>query len=139
MLRKCGIVPRAIYLSSRSARRAELLGIAKECKRAGLRVTSSWLWANPVELGDSNAASAAAERDLGDLREADLFVGFTEMATASAQGRGGRHLEFGVALALGKRMILVGPGHENIFHHLPRVERYPDWETARRGILGSGG
>ena len=35
--------------------------------------------------------------------------------------RGGRHVEFGLALAAGKRLCIVGP-RENIFHFLPRVE-----------------
>jgi len=37
--------------------------------------------------------------------------------------RGGRHVEFGLALAWGKRLMIVGP-RENVFHCLPQVEQY---------------
>ena len=39
---------------------------------------------------------------------------------------GGLHAEFGMALALRKRLILVGP-RENIFHTLPQVEHREGW------------
>ena len=44
--------------------------------------------------------------------------------------RGGRHAEFGIALALGKRVIVIGP-RENVFHALPAVERYESWAAFR--------
>jgi len=39
--------------------------------------------------------------------------------------RGGRHVEFGLALAQGKHLILVGQP-ENVFHHLPQVRVIPE-------------
>jgi hypothetical protein len=46
-------------------------------------------------------------------------------------GRGGRHVEFGAAVATGKRLIVVGH-RENLFHHLPGVEFFdgPKWLDA---------
>jgi hypothetical protein len=46
--------------------------------------------------------------------------------TSAGGGKGGRHVEYGLALGLGKRLIICGP-RENIFHTLPQVEHYPDW------------
>jgi hypothetical protein len=40
--------------------------------------------------------------------------------------RGGRHVEFGYALGIRKRVILVGP-RQHVFHCLPEVEHYPSW------------
>lgn len=133
------IAPTAVYLSSRSARRNELLVIAEECRQAGFKVASKWLWAAPADVGDPVAAAAAAQKDLDGLREADLFVGFTESVATNPAGRGGRHLELGVALALGQRVVLVGPEPEHVFHSLPEIERYRDWAEARSAVLGSGG
>ncbi len=67
--------------------------------------------------------SLSAVEDIEYLADADCLVSFTERPTegVSWAARGGRHVEFGVALATGKRLCLVGP-RENIFHHLPRVE-----------------
>lgn len=45
---------------------------------------------------------------------------------AGRASRGGRHVEFGMALALGKRVIVVGP-RENVFHLLPEVEVHVNW------------
>jgi len=60
-----------------------------------------------------------------DVIRADCILCFTEEPTehVSWAARGGRHVEFGVALAMGKRLCVVGP-RENIFHHLPRVEQF---------------
>lgn len=41
--------------------------------------------------------------------------------------RGGRHVEFGMALAWGLRLIVIGQ-RENVFHCLPQVERYDTWD-----------
>ena len=64
-----------------------------------------------------------AAEDLEDVLRADCLVSFTEEPAAGVAwaARGGRHVEFGIALAMGKRLCVVGP-RENIFHHLPRVE-----------------
>jgi hypothetical protein len=43
---------------------------------------------------------------------------------------GGRHVEFGLALAQGKRMIMVGP-RENVFHYLlPDSQIFATWNKA---------
>lgn len=63
--------------------------------------------------------------DLEDLRAADTVISFTD---EKGGGKGGRHVEFGVALALEKRLILVGP-RENVFHTLPEIEHYPTWRS----------
>ena len=52
-------------------------------------------------------------------------------------GKGGRHVEHGYAMALGKRIVVVGP-REHVFHTDPATEVYADWasfltaEAARR-------
>jgi len=53
------------------------------------------------------------------------LVSFTEDPNAIVAGaaRGERHVVFGIALAAGKRICIVGP-RENIFHHLFAVEWY---------------
>ena len=52
--------------------------------------------------------------------------------TGEPSTSGGLHTEFGMALALKKRLILVGP-RENVFHTLPEVEYY-----ARLAVAGDG-
>ena len=61
--------------------------------------------------------------DLEDIDAADMMVFFSEDPLVGTP-RGGRHVEFGYALAKGKRIVVIG-GPENIFHYLPQIVHYP--------------
>ena len=50
----------------------------------------------------------------------------TEPPREPSSSRGGRHVEFGIALARSKRLIVVGH-RENVFHWLHMVEFYSEW------------
>lgn len=69
-----------------------------------------------------------AQDDVEDVELSDMLIAFTEEPRSSAS-RGGRHVELGIALALAKRVIVVGP-RENVFCWLPEVEHYERWATA---------
>jgi len=78
-----------------------------------------------------------ARNDLEDVYLADMVVSFTEPLEYGERAitydfynrakRGGRHVEFGFGLALGREMVIVGP-RENIFHNLPGVKQYDTFE-----------
>lgn len=120
-----------IFLSSRYSRREEMRSVAAELHRLGHTVTSRWIhtdWQPPE--GESQSSHAPPElreeyalKDRDDLLAADCCIAFTE--GPGGGGRGGRHVEFGMAAARGKRLIVVGH-RENIFHHLPGVEFFKD-------------
>lgn len=76
-------------------------------------MTSTWL----RELDE--LADAYARVDLADVKRADVLVAMNPPGWERA-GTGGRHVEFGYALAHGKHMVLVGE-RSNIFHHLSDV------------------
>ena len=123
-----------IYLSSRYSRLEELQGYAQELRQRGHEVTSRWLQRSrqaPTSLDDP-AWVATARKDLEDVAAADTVVSFTQ-PRGGDNGGGGRHAEFGMGLALGKRMIVVGLA-ENLFHTLPSVEVYPTWPQALEGL-----
>jgi hypothetical protein len=107
-----------IYIAARFDRSSEMLDVGVGLARAGHFVTSRWIHGRQ---GAPDLVSAI--EDIEDLADADCLVSFTEYPTQGVAwaARGGRHVEFGVALATGKRLCVVGP-RENIFHHLPRVE-----------------
>ena len=124
-----------IYLAARYGRHEELMGYAEELRALGYQVTSRWI------LGDHELRSGGhsdedawavvwAAEDRLDLLEADIVVSFTEGADVPGRARGGRHVEFGMALERGKRLIVVGP-RENVFHYLPLVRRFETWAEAR--------
>jgi len=83
---------------------------------------------------DENAALRAkfAQDDWEDVNAAELVISFTEPPRSNAN-RGGRHVEYGIALANKVRVVVVGY-RENIFHWLPQVEFFEFWETAKAAI-----
>lgn len=131
-----------IYLASRYSRREELCRYRDQLTALGHVVTSRWLDGqhqisdSGVPIGDhgerlvegddgSETPAAAALRsqfaqeDVQDVSDCELLVAFTEPPRTSAS-RGGRHVELGLALGLGKRVIVVG-FRENLFCWLPEV------------------
>jgi hypothetical protein len=122
-----------IYVAARFERYQEMQGVRDVLRGMGHEVTSRWidlhggkesvdgledqLQTNPEEFEEYG------EHDLEDIRNADVIMCF-----AGGGGRGGRHVEWGYAYALGKRMILVGP-RENVFHALGCVEHYASWPS----------
>jgi hypothetical protein len=123
-----------IYIASRYDRRFEMLGVTGVLMRAGHVVTSRW-----VE-GRGEGPALAALEDLSDILRADCLISFTEEPEAGVSwaARGGRHVEFGYALAAGKRLCVVGP-RENVFHFLPRVEVYASISELVRTLTAPAG
>lgn len=115
-----------IYLAARYWRHGEMQEVARQLNQVGHEVTSRWIWGSH-QLSDAELAtngpvvheSRFAQEDLEDVHAADILVAFAEPLRQPT--RGGRHVEFGVALALGKRLIVVGQ-REHVFHSLPVVE-----------------
>lgn len=142
-----------VYLAGRYSRREELLGVRDYLETVGFEVTSRWLNGDHqiddsgtpigdtgeslVEGIDADERAAIlrgkfAQDDVEDTRRADMLIAFTEEPRSSTS-RGGRHVEFGIALALQKKIIVVGP-RENLFCWLPEVEHYNDWGRAALAI-----
>lgn len=107
-----------IYLAARYSRRHELRGYAQQLRRAGHQVTSRWIYTEHADARKNDAEIAL--RDYEDLVAANCLVAFTESPGCGGRNRGGRHVEFGAALALKMVLIVVGP-LENVFHSLPQV------------------
>lgn len=121
-----------IYLAARYGRRAEIAKYGEKIESLGHTVTSRWLKGlhtlpdgvtleKKVERMDPEVQQKIEEyaiEDVVDVLESDLVISFTETGPTP---RGGRHVEFGIAYAVGKKLWVV-PGRENIFHWLPKVE-----------------
>ena len=122
-----------IYLAARYSRRMELRGYARQLKALGHTITSRWL-DGAHEMDDRGLSLEApsqqrerfAREDWEDLVSADICVSFTE-TPRSSNSRGGRHVEFGAALALGIACVVIGP-RENVFHCMPQVAIYEKWD-----------
>ncbi len=141
-----GIARIKIYLAARYSRREELCGYRTQLQQRGYTVTSRWLngghqidhagkqiggdGEHLVEDGTAEEAKALrrhfAVEDVEDVYAADMLIAFTEQPR-SGHSRGGRHVEFGLAIARGKKVIVVGP-RENVFCWLPEIEAFDSFE-----------
>jgi nucleoside 2-deoxyribosyltransferase len=129
-----------VYLAARFSRLPELLGYKAELEAAGIAVTSRWLLGGHEWVGTADEdipvehnAKFAAE-DIEDLMAADVVVCFTE-PPRSGPARGGRHVEFGYALAMNKQVLCVGH-RENVFYCLPQVAYASTWAGAWTWLHG---
>ena len=114
-----------IYLAAAYTRREELCDYRDTLIELGHVVTSRWLRGPNVEANEYSRFYA--REDLQDIASAEMVISFTE-PPQSLQARGGRHVEFGVALATGKMVAVVGY-RENIFHWLDAVQFFEDWDA----------
>lgn len=123
-----------IYIASRYGRRKEMAGYAEKMQALGHEITSRWIFGehelqddkfNSVDDADrTDVGRQFAQEDLEDLKDSEMVICFTETPGASpGRNRGGRHFEAGVAHALGKRIVVVGP-RENVFYCLPEILHY---------------
>jgi len=123
------------YLAARYSRHEEMRGVRDELEGLGHTVTSRWIEApegrygrgsfTPQQLADDPLyCSDVAARDIADIKAADAMISFTE---ADGGGKGGRHVELGMAAALGKDLYVVGP-REHVFHCIPGVRCFWNWD-----------
>lgn len=110
-----------VYLAAAFRRQDEMRQHAALLGAYGYRVTARWLTALEDAPDDLDGQRTAAIQCLEDVAAADVVIAFSE-PRGSGYWTGGRHVELGYALALGKRVFLLGP-HENVFHAAPSVER----------------
>jgi len=130
----------AIYIAARFSRRPEANELARKLQARGHTITSRWVKpdTNHVLPAGLSEQAADAERtrfaieDVADVIAADWMISLMEEPRSN--GRGGRHVEFGMALARGCRVTIIGP-RETVFHHLPSVEHFDNvaafWESCR--------
>lgn len=150
-----------IYLAARYSRRLELCGYREQLRAMGHDVPAVWLngehqisdTGKPIgEHGEALVEECYgvdeieklrrqtalrvkfAEDDLADVQACDLLIAFTEQPRDKAgRNRGGRHVELGIAIGQGKRIIIVGP-RENLFCWLPEIDQFDSWEAAKKAI-----
>jgi len=138
-----------VYLASRYSRRKELCEYRTRIRTMGHTVTSRWLDGDHQITDDGKPLGEEGERvfedmddprgdalrqlflrhDMDDVRAADVLIAFTETPRAPGGGRGGRHVELGLALGWHKRIIIVGP-RENLFCWHETITCVPTIEKA---------
>lgn len=141
-----------VYLSARYGRRAEMQAAVEQIQLAGHMVTSTWVWhADLPEQEDALPPHVLADFEsrwsivnMHDVLRSNILLAFTDLPFTEADaersvhaqphiikermlelataGRGGRHVETGIALGVGIKVLVVGP-RENAFHRYQAVRR----------------
>lgn len=119
-----------VYLAAKYARKEELKKYQKDLEAKERVCTSRWLTeTHPPDVKMADLSDLfnreTAIQDLQDINSSDAMVFFAEDQHKQPP-RGGRHVEFGYALACGLEIYVIGE-KENIFHHLPYVKHYESW------------
>lgn len=118
-----------IYLAAKYSRMSEMAAIRDRLVAAGHEVTSQWV--DGKEANDT--VETAAIMDVEDVRRADTLVAFSHPRGELHTG-GGRHVEFGIALERGMRIIVVGPLGEHVFHAWPGILNFPNVDALFREL-----
>lgn len=124
-----------IYIAGQYARKLEFREYAQEAEKLGIKVGADWLMEDEDPKSKLNESPDEklvrySQKDYWDIGACDIFVFFAE-DQENQPPRGGRHVEFGIAMALGKPVVVIGE-HENIFHYCPgfHIEHHPNWTSA---------
>jgi nucleoside 2-deoxyribosyltransferase len=115
-----------VYVAARFERQAEARDLAHALIANGFSVTSRWLTAPGLALGDPCLSELWGRRDLNDVDACDVYL----LLSDEVLGRGGKDFEGGYAFARGKRLVVVGP-RAHVFHFLPGVRHVRDIPTLR--------
>jgi len=118
---------KSLYLAAAYERKNEMRGYRDRLVPFGYIITSSWIDQDEgldAGLGkdelnsDPSRGLPYALADIEAIGAADTVISFT-----GSGGRGGRHVEFGIAIILAKQLIIIGP-REHVFHCYPGIHQW---------------
>jgi len=109
-----------VYIAAPYPEQARARALAQLFASHGITPACRW-----IDSGEQDS-DKWARFCLEDVAAADLFVAVNPKEWAET-GTGGRHVELGCAIALGKPIVLVGPA-SNLFHRLATVVRVDEHE-----------
>lgn len=121
-----------VYIAASYPRKAEAAKLAKDMKKyVNYEVISGWMFEDEGYTSDERVAEsvgemtvrmeAAALRDFDEVMECNLLVCLTDGDVQLT--RGGRHSELGIALGMGKDVVIIGE-REQVFHYHQDVVVY---------------
>ena len=116
-----------LYLAAKFQHKQICLSLIKPLTRAGHIVIGRWLGGGHDQDVPDHLKHRYAEEDLDDIRLADAVV-LLQLPVDDPEPSTGRLIEFGYALALSKKVIVVGKA-DCVFFHLPSVDRHPTIEA----------
>jgi hypothetical protein len=118
------------YIAAAFSRRDEMREVRERLLSVGEEVQATWIvqHTDMTKHPNDEMRGEDAITDLTDITKSDALLFFTDPEKSKIKVTGGRHTELGIALALNKRVCLVGKP-ENVFHYLPSIEIYSDFDA----------
>ena len=118
-----------IYIAGRITRRHEAHALGRQLQSLGHVITSRWMRPEADHVAPEGKSEEAAYpdrqrfalEDVEDLTHSDCAILLGEPPRNTS--RGGRLVEFGIALGFGCRVMVIGH-RETVFQCLPEVEFY---------------
>lgn len=127
-----------IYLAGATSRAAELKQYAEAIRAYGHTITSRW---HEFALTDAQPGHARlTQRDMYDIGSSNWLICFSGWPRRPDSGEAEFEelVEFGIALALGKRVILVGR-KPNGYFDLDGMDHYSNFQSLITSVfMGSG-
>ncbi len=127
-----------IYIAGLWDARARLCEVRDRVEAAGHKVVGTWLDAENKPAHSEQGVINSGGHDLAKnyaVRDADEVVNLCDMLmldTLDLNVRGGREVEYGLALASNKRTVVVGP-KRNVFHSIAHYH-FENWDEAIRWL-----
>ncbi len=108
-------MPEKIYIATLYSERLLAMAFADQLRAEGHKIVSSWVYGGE----EGKTREEIALLDYNDVKSCTTLILLTKPRGTQHSG-GGRHVEFGMAYALGKRCIIIGE-KEHVFCHLPNI------------------
>ncbi len=113
-----------IYIATLYSERLLAMAFADQLKAAGHEIVSSWVYGGE----EGKTREEIAVLDYNDVKRCTTLILITKPHGEKHSG-GGRHVEFGMAYALGRRCMIIGE-QEHVFCYLPNViQCYSMWQA----------
>jgi len=125
------------YIAAKFKARHRIKAYNQQMESLGLANTCPWFLMDTDDSADEDSlggysreeSAVMADRDLSAVREADIFI----IDTIDVSETGGREVELGVALILGKVILHVAPTR-NLFHMHLGVKHLLNWDDVIKYI-----
>jgi nucleoside 2-deoxyribosyltransferase len=120
-----------VYVAARYGRKEEARKISTALESYGFHVVSTWTkeeYPPSITLDELNPETLReiANKDIEEIRSCDALVLLSD-GQKTGVPRGGKHVEFGIAMALRKKIYVLGEA-ENIFQYTESASVVQDFD-----------
>lgn len=124
-----------IYIAAPYPERLKAIALGRTLALDGHTITARWL--APSHDADDKGPTLTewarhAREDLTDVLDCDLLIAYNPDGYENV-GTGGRHVELGYALAINRRILLIGD-RTNTFHHLGAIKQIDQLGDFRQAV-----